>query len=97
MTFIPLGIGVEVFAVAALLTGRITYSTMAGLFGVACVFFGIGSLLTGSDTWAAINAALAALYFHQWWHGGGGGRTRRRLRDLRARFQGTRRTAPAPV
>ncbi|MFK0047778.1 hypothetical protein ACIQU4_27580 [Streptomyces sp. NPDC090741] len=95
MVLIALGIGVEVFAAAALLTGRITYPTMAGLLGVACVFFGIGSLLNGSDMWAAIHAALAALYLHQWWHGGGGGRTLRRLRDLRNRFQGTRRTAPA--
>jgi hypothetical protein len=43
----------------------------------------------------ALNAACCAWYLWLWWHSGGGDGTKRRLRRLRTRFTGVRRTAPA--
>lgn len=43
----------------------------------------------------ALNAAACAWCLWKWWRDGGGDGTKRRLRKLRARFVGVRRTAPA--
>lgn len=43
----------------------------------------------------ALNAMACAYCLWRWWNGGGGNDTKRRLRKLRTRFAGVRRTAPA--
>lgn len=50
------------------------------------------------DRWGlVISTVLFALWAWVWWNSGGGDGTRRRLRELRKRFEGTRRAAPVPA
>lgn len=41
-----------------------------------------------------VDAALVAMSLISWWISGGGGRTKKRLKKLKEKFAGKRRTAP---
>lgn len=65
------------------------------LFGAAIAL--VGGLINFADRdWPpmAFWAAIAAAYIAMWWHLGGGNGTKRRLKKLKEKFVGRRRTAP---
>lgn len=90
-----IGLGVALFAVAGCLTGRVSSARIDFLFGVANGLYALQGVRGGHWLGAVISGAFSAYCFYAWWHGGGGDHTRRRLRQLRRRFEGVRRTAPA--
>lgn len=81
-------------ALASILTGRLKPTTWYALLATAAAFNTLDAINTNAPVWAAADAALTAYWIHRWWNNGGGDGTRRRLRDLRRRFEGVRRTAP---
>ncbi|MFF4205721.1 hypothetical protein ACFYZ8_34295 [Streptomyces sp. NPDC001668] len=89
------GLGLQVAAEAARLTGRLAMAPGYGLAAIGTFSQMAAMVFARADAGAALSAAFTAYYLNRWWHGGGGTGTRRRLRDLRERFFGTRRTAPA--
>jgi hypothetical protein len=58
------------------------------------VICGILALATHTLPAAYLHGGLAALCLFIWWHGGGGKNTKRRLKKLKEKFVGNRRTAP---
>ncbi|MFJ5532409.1 hypothetical protein [Streptomyces sp. NPDC093261] len=100
MTGIGHGLGWASFGlflciVAGLASGRLTRRQCSGLLAIAYAVGGLAATLMGQTIGAVFDAALAAFFAHDWWQRGGGGGTRRRLRSLRSKFTGVRRTAPA--
>ncbi|MFF9238426.1 hypothetical protein ACF1AY_16040 [Streptomyces sp. NPDC014776] len=83
-----------VFTIAGVFTDRICFHHGDGLMAISFALYGLQQLRTGDAIWALFDAAASAVYAWRWWHGGGGDNTRRRLRQLRRRFQAVRRTAP---
>jgi glycerol uptake facilitator-like aquaporin len=88
------GLGLQVAAEAARLTGRLATAPGYGLAAVGTFVQTTGAVIAHDGPLATLCAALTAYYLHRWWHSGGGTGKRRRLRDLR-KFLGTRRTAPS--
>ncbi|MFF7966709.1 hypothetical protein ACFZC3_15245 [Streptomyces sp. NPDC007903] len=86
---------VFVCAIAGCLTGRLRIDALDALMSLGFALNALDSLREGSMLWTLVNTAMAAWWFYGWWHGGGGDDTRRKLRRLRDRFQGVRRTAPS--
>ncbi|MCM1977168.1 hypothetical protein [Streptomyces sp. G1] len=84
-----------VCGLAALLTRRLPVRRVHAMSGFGTLLGGIHSVREGDWFSALINAALCAGFAWLWWHNGGGDGTRRRLHQLRRRFQSVRRTAPA--
>jgi hypothetical protein len=76
----------------ALFTHRITLRTYQGILAIANTLLAAGWAHRGSPLIAGVFAGLAALQAWLWWNGGGCNGTRRRLKTLRRRFVGTRRT-----
>lgn len=87
-------IGVTVVGRAA---RRLSHATGSLLCGIGATAVACDSIRASMPVPAAINAAAAAWNLWLWWNNGGGDNTRRRLRNLKKRFQGVRRTAPAPA
>jgi hypothetical protein len=76
----------------ALFTHRITLRTYQGLLAIANTLLAAGWAHRGDPLIAGVHAALAAIQAWLWWNSGGGNGTRRRLKTLKRRFIGTRRT-----
>jgi hypothetical protein len=92
-----LGTAIWICGALALIARRIRSYQYDGLLAIAEGLFSIDALRTGEHLLAVFAAAMSALFAHRWWRGGGGDGTRRRLRALRRRFSGVRRTAPQPT
>ncbi|MFF3848000.1 hypothetical protein [Streptomyces sp. NPDC002328] len=89
------GLALVLCGMAASLTGRLPAHRVNGLMGLGNGLISLSSINRGEWLWALLNASACAVCLWLWWHGGGGDDTRRRLRCLRRRFHGVRRTAPA--
>lgn len=68
---------------------------VAGLFAVANGLYAVANFAGGNRAWGTFASGTCAYCVYRWWNGGGGDGTKRRLRALRNRFAGVRRTAPA--
>ncbi len=75
--------------------GRASYRRTFGWTAVAYGSLTVAAVALHLPLWASLYAAIGAIFAWLWWHSGGGDGTKRRLRRLRARFAGVRRTAPA--
>lgn len=84
-------------ALAALLTHRIKTKTYNGATAIANGMCTLSNALDGERGAASLSAGCTALCAYLWWRDGGGDGTRRRLRSLRRKFSGVRRTAPQPT
>lgn len=81
--------------VADVLLGRATLHRTFGWNAFAYGCLTVAAVALYWPLWASLYAGIAAVFEWAWWHSGGGHGTKRRLRRLRARFAGVRRTAPA--
>lgn len=81
---------------AAMISRRVKLHTAQGILATVNALLMIARIIDHSVGWALWNAWLCGWFTYLWWHGGGDG-TRRRLRSLRRRFTGVRRTAPQPT
>jgi hypothetical protein len=91
------GLVIWVTALAGAVTRRLSGSSVNGLLAIMSASFMINDMLNGSTPFAVFQAACCAWFAYAWWTRGGGGGTRRRLRALRRKFTGVRRTAPQPT
>lgn len=99
-----LGVASFVLAVAVLGYGFHRFNTPLGVpydkakfslvSAMGCASYSVGFAAFRVWPLSAMFAVAAAAWLAGWWHNGGGGGTRRRLRSLRERFAGRRRTAP---
>jgi type II secretory pathway pseudopilin PulG len=81
-------------AVFGLMAGRISLSHSLLLAAAANALLCAENARMGHRALASVNAASCAVCLWTWWHRGGGDGTKRRIRSLRRRFTGVRRTAP---
>jgi hypothetical protein len=88
-------IGVLLQLVSLLARRVATVRRIYGLGAVAYWLLVVSSIAWNARADASGMAGLAAIYTWLWWRSGGGDDTKRRLRRLRGRFAGMRRTAPA--
>lgn len=79
----------------AVLHGSVPLRSRYGWLAVALGLLVVAQAVIGRLTLAAATAGLLVWTTWLWWTHGGGDGTRRRLRRLRSRFAGVRRTAPA--
>lgn len=87
-------VSIQCCTMIAQMTGRLTMKqsnlTMAVLSTMNTVAAHLIHVLILQYT----HAALAAAFWALWWFTGGGDDTKRRLRELKKKFEGVRRTAP---
>jgi hypothetical protein len=68
---------------------------MYGCFALGNGLCLVSDVMDANQFTATLSGAICAYCAWGWWNSGGGNGTKRRLRALRRRFQGVRRTAPA--
>jgi hypothetical protein len=95
MPFFMLDMGILVITLVALMTRRISSATASGLLALGNYGLCLAGFITENTVAASIAGAGATYFAWDWWNDGGGDGTKRRLRALRDRFRGVRRTAPA--
>ena len=82
---------------AGTLTRRLSPRAADAVFFLMSACFLVSDAARGDRIAASVQAAFCAVFAYFWWHRGGGDGTRRRLRSLRRKFSGVRRTAPQPT
>ncbi|MEU4172135.1 hypothetical protein AB0F46_35290 [Streptomyces sp. NPDC026665] len=93
LAFLTVSIAALVVVVAFALTDRIKPRAFAGFLAMWSGVQLLACVVQRATIPASIQAAVVALALWFWWKGGGGDDTKRRLRSLRRRFHGVRRTA----
>jgi hypothetical protein len=83
------------FVVVSAARGRLCLRALYGWLAVAQALAVVALVAEGNRAVASGAAGLLVVACWLWWTHGGGDGPKRRLRRLRARFAGVRRTAPA--
>lgn len=91
---LALSLGLFAIGFADMLTRRLAWHTRSGVLALADASYTVHCIHEGHLLGAVMGSIGTAWMAYQWWTGGGGDGTRRRLRHLRRRFTGVRRTAP---